>query len=95
MNDLVSYNNKHNEANGEGNADGESNNRSWNCGEEGPSEDPEVLSLRSRQIKNFLTTMFFSQGVPMICHGDEMGRTQAGNNNVTAKTMSFPGLTGI
>ena len=82
LNDLVSYNNKHNEANGEGNADGESNNRSWNCGEEGPSEDPEVLSLRSRQIKNFLTTMFFSQGVPMICHGDEMGRTQAGNNNV-------------
>ena len=82
LNDLVSYNNKHNEANGEGNADGESNNRSWNCGEEGPTEDPEVLSLRSRQIKNFLTTMFFSQGVPMICHGDEMGRTQAGNNNV-------------
>lgn len=82
LNDLVSYNNKHNEANGEGNADGESNNRSWNCGEEGPSEDPEVLSLRSRQIKNFLTTMFFNQGVPMICHGDEMGRTQAGNNNV-------------
>lgn len=82
LNDLVSYNNKHNDANGEGNADGESNNRSWNCGEEGPSEDPEVLSLRSRQIKNFLTTMFFSQGVPMICHGDEMGRTQAGNNNV-------------
>ena len=82
LNDLGSYNNKHNEANGEGNADGESNNRSWNCGEEGPSEDPEVLSLRSRQIKNFLTTMFFSQGVPMICHGDEMGRTQAGNNNV-------------
>ena len=82
LNDLVSYNNKHNEANGEGNADGESNNRSWNCGEEGPTEDPEVLSLRSRQIKNFLTTMLFSQGVPMICHGDEMGRTQAGNNNV-------------
>ena len=82
LNDLVSYNNKHNEANGEGNADGESNHRAWNCGEEGPSEDPEVLSLRSRQIKNFLTTMFFSQGVPMICHGDEMGRTQAGNNNV-------------
>ncbi len=82
LNDLVSYNNKHNEANGEGNADGESNNRSWNCGEEGPTKDPEVLSLRSRQIKNFLTTMLFSQGVPMICHGDEMGRTQAGNNNV-------------
>lgn len=82
LNDLVSYNNKHNEANGEGNADGESNNRSWNCGEEGPTEDLEVLSLRSRQIKNFLTTMLFSQGVPMICHGDEMGRTQAGNNNV-------------
>ena len=82
LNDLVSYNNKHNDANGEGNADGESNNRSWNCGEEGPTEDPEVLSLRSRQIKNFLTTMLFSQGVPMICHGDEMGRTQAGNNNV-------------
>ncbi|WP_127842130.1 glycogen debranching protein GlgX [Actinomyces wuliandei] len=82
MHDLVSYNEKHNEANGEGGADGDSDNRSWNCGVEGPTDDPEVNELRSRQIRNFLATILFSQGVPMICHGDEMGRTQGGNNNV-------------
>ncbi|WP_348641483.1 glycogen debranching protein GlgX [Actinomyces sp. HMT897] len=82
MADLVSYDNKHNEANKEGGADGESNNRSWNCGAEGPTEDPDVLTLRHRQIRNFLATILFSQGVPMIAHGDELGRTQGGNNNV-------------
>ncbi|QWW20445.1 glycogen debranching protein GlgX [Schaalia sp. 19OD2882] len=81
MHDLVSYNEKHNEANGEGNADGESHNRSWNCGAEGPTEDPQIRALRARQHRNFLTTLIFSQGVPMICHGDELARTQQGNNN--------------
>ncbi|MCI6573716.1 MAG: glycogen debranching protein GlgX [Actinomycetaceae bacterium] len=81
LRDLVSYNEKHNEANGEDNADGESNNRSWNCGVEGPTDDPAILTLRLRQIKNFIATMMVSQGVPMIVHGDEIGRTQAGNNN--------------
>lgn len=80
--DLTAYNEKHNEANGEGNRDGESHNRSWNCGVEGPTDDPEVLDLRGRQRRNFLTTLLLSQGVPMILHGDEMGRTQQGNNNV-------------
>ncbi|WP_172120127.1 glycogen debranching protein GlgX [Actinomyces faecalis] len=79
--DLVSYNDKHNEANGEGGADGDSSNRSWNCGAEGPTDDPTVLDLRRRQVRNFLATVMFSQGVPMICHGDEIGRTQGGNNN--------------
>ncbi|MDW5609515.1 glycogen debranching protein GlgX [Mycolicibacterium sp. D5.8-2] len=81
LRDLVSYNEKHNEANVEDNNDGESHNRSWNCGVEGPSDDPEVLALRSKQERNFLTTLLLSQGVPMICHGDELGRTQGGNNN--------------
>jgi glycogen operon protein len=81
LRDLVSYNEKHNEANGEGNKDGESYNRSWNCGVEGPTDDPAVLELRARQQRNFLATLFLSQGVPMICHGDELGRTQQGNNN--------------
>ncbi|MDU7427245.1 MAG: glycogen debranching protein GlgX [Actinomyces urogenitalis] len=79
--DLVSYNSKHNEANGEGGADGDSNNRSWNCGVEGHTDDPAVLDLRRRQVRNFLATVLFSQGVPMICHGDELGRSQGGNNN--------------
>ena len=79
--DLVSYNDKHNDANGEGNRDGESHNRSWNCGAEGPTDDPEIRALRRRQQRNFLATMFLSQGVPMILGGDEMGRTQGGNNN--------------
>jgi isoamylase len=82
LNDLVSYNDKHNDANGEGNRDGESHNRSWNCGIEGPTEDPGVVSLRERQKRNFLATLLLSQGVPMIAHGDELGRTQHGNNNV-------------
>ncbi|OBG67193.1 MULTISPECIES: glycogen debranching protein GlgX [unclassified Mycobacterium] len=81
LRDLVSYNEKHNEANGEGNNDGESHNRSWNCGAEGPTDDPGVNALRARQQRNFLTTLLLSQGVPMICHGDELGRTQNGNNN--------------
>ncbi len=79
--DLVSYDTKHNEANLEDNQDGANDNRSWNCGVEGPTDDPVVLSLRKRQTRNFLATILFSQGVPMICHGDEMGRTQDGNNN--------------
>ncbi|OBG98988.1 glycogen debranching enzyme GlgX [Mycobacterium sp. E136] len=82
LRDLVSYNEKHNEANGEDNNDGESHNRSWNCGVEGPTDDPEVNALRARQQRNFLTTLLLSQGVPMIAHGDELGRTQQGNNNV-------------
>lgn len=81
LNDLVSYNDKHNEANQEDNRDGESHNRSWNCGAEGPSEDPQVLALRARQRRNFLATLILSQGVPMLTAGDEMGRTQHGNNN--------------
>ena len=81
LRDLVSYNEKHNEANGEDNRDGESYNRSWNCGYEGPTDDPEVNALRARQQRNFLATLLLSQGVPMISHGDELGRTQQGNNN--------------
>jgi glycogen operon protein len=80
--DLVSYNEKHNEANGEGNNDGESHNRSWNCGVEGPTDDPTVLALRARQQRNLLATLLLSQGVPMLLSGDEVGRTQGGNNNV-------------
>ena len=81
LRDLVSYNEKHNEANGEDSRDGESHNRSWNCGAEGPTEDPEVNALRARQQRNFLATLFLSQGIPMLLGGDEMGRTQGGNNN--------------
>ncbi|MBK4729728.1 glycogen debranching protein GlgX [Oxynema sp. CENA135] len=81
LNDLVSYNEKHNAANGEDNRDGESHNRSWNCGVEGPTDDPEVLALRNRQRRNFLVTLILSQGVPMLLSGDELGRTQNGNNN--------------
>ncbi|MGV9826257.1 glycogen debranching protein GlgX [Gordonia sp. NPDC003429] len=82
LRDLVSYNEKHNMANGEDNRDGESHNRSWNCGVEGPTDDPEVLELRARQQRNILATLFLSQGTPMLAHGDEIGRTQLGNNNV-------------
>jgi isoamylase len=85
LHDLVSYNDKHNEANGEGNNDGESHNRSWNCGVEGETDDLEVVALREQQKRNFLTTLFLSQGVPMLLHGDELGRTQRGNNNVYAQ----------
>ncbi|HVM65866.1 MAG TPA: glycogen debranching protein GlgX [Acidimicrobiales bacterium] len=79
--DLTSYNEKHNEANGEHNRDGESNNRSWNCGAEGPTDDEGVLELRARQRRNFLATLLLSQGIPMLLGGDEIGRTQRGNNN--------------
>ncbi|XVV17350.1 glycogen debranching protein GlgX [Actinoplanes sp. CA-131856] len=82
LNDLVSYNDKHNDANGEDNRDGESHNRSWNCGVEGPTDDADIVALRERQKRNFLATLLLSQGVPMIAHGDELGRTQGGNNNV-------------
>jgi len=81
LHDLVSYNDKHNEANGEESRDGESHNRSWNCGEEGPTENVEVMALRKRQKRNFLMTLLLSQGVPMLLGGDEIGRTQGGNNN--------------
>jgi glycogen operon protein len=81
LNDLVSYNEKHNGDNGEGNNDGESHNRSWNCGVEGPTVDKKVITLRARQRRNFLATLMLSQGVPMLLHGDELGRTQQGNNN--------------
>jgi isoamylase len=80
LRDLVSYNEKHNEANGENNQDGESHNRSWNCGAEGPTDDPAVHAMRARQQRNFVTTLL-SQGIPMLLGGDEMGRTQQGNNN--------------
>jgi glycogen operon protein len=79
--DLVSYNDKHNEANGEENRDGADDNRSWNCGVEGDTDDPDVLALRARQQRNFMTTLLVSQGCPMIVAGDEIGRTQRGNNN--------------
>ncbi|TDK25728.1 glycogen debranching enzyme GlgX [Arthrobacter crusticola] len=85
LRDLVSYNEKHNEANGENNNDGESHNRSWNCGVEGPTDDPTVLGLRARQQRNFIATLLLSQGVPMLLHGDELGRTQDGNNNTYAQ----------
>jgi isoamylase len=81
LNDLVSYNEKHNEANGDGNKDGDNNNLSWNCGVEGPTDDAQINALRDRQRRNLLTTLFLSQGVPMLTGGDEWGRTQNGNNN--------------
>jgi len=81
LNDAVSYNDKHNQANGEDNKDGSSDNRSWNCGVEGPSDDPEINSLRERQKRNLLATLLLSQGTPMVLAGDEFGRTQQGNNN--------------
>ena len=81
LNDLVSYNEKHNEANGEGNQDGNSNTASWNCGVEGPTDDPEVNRLRRRQMRNMLATLLLSQGTPMMVAGDEFARTQQGNNN--------------
>ncbi len=81
LNDLVCYNDKHNELNDDGNHDGDNNNLSWNCGVEGPTDDPQINALRERQRRNFLTTLFLSQGVPMLTGGDEWGRTQKGNNN--------------
>jgi len=85
LRDLVSYNEKHNDANGEDSRDGDSNNRSWNSGAEGDTDDPTIIGLRARQQRNFLTTLLLSQGVPMIAHGDELGRTQLGNNNTYAQ----------
>jgi isoamylase len=79
--DLTAYNDKHNDANGEGGADGESHNSSWNCGAEGPTDDPEINELRGRQRRNFIATLLLSQGIPMLLGGDELGRTQGGNNN--------------
>ncbi|MGD9849922.1 MAG: glycogen debranching protein GlgX [Nitrospirales bacterium] len=81
LHDLVSYQRKHNEANGEGNRDGTDENESWNCGVEGPTDDPAILAIRERQKRNFFATLLLSQGVPMMCGGDEIGRTQSGNNN--------------
>jgi glycogen operon protein len=88
LNDLVSYDRKHNQANGEDNRDGTDDNRSWNCGAEGPSGDPAIAELRARQKRNFLVTLFLSQGVPMLLAGDEMGRTQGGNNNAYCQDSS-------
>jgi isoamylase len=85
LRDLVSYDEKHNEANGEGGADGESHNRSWNSGVEGETDDPAILGLRARRQRNFIATLMLSQGVPMLLHGDELGRSQSGNNNVYAQ----------
>src|SRR4051812_2418280 len=85
LNDLVSYNDRHNEANGEENRDGSTNNRSWNCGAEGPTDDEKIITLRRRQMRNFLATLFLSQGTPMLLAGDEFARTQRGNNNAYAQ----------
>ncbi|GIJ45263.1 glycogen operon protein GlgX homolog [Virgisporangium aliadipatigenens] len=85
LQDLVSFNHKHNEANGEDGNDGESHNRSWNTGAEGASDDPEIVAMRARRVRGMLTTLLLSQGVPMLSHGDELGRTQRGNNNVYAQ----------
>ena len=81
LRDLVSYDDKHNEANGEDNRDGTSDNRSWNCGTEGPTADPDTLALRARQSRAMLTTLMLSFGVPLLLGRDERGRTQQGNNN--------------
>jgi len=89
LRDLVSYNDKHNEANGEDNRDGHSHNRSWNCGVEGPTDDPDIQALRVRQQRNFLATLLLSQGVPMLLAGDELNRTQQGNNNTYCQDNSL------
>src|SRR5262249_19340178 len=81
LHDLVSYNDRHNEANGENNHDGAQDNRSWNCGAEGPTDNPEINRLREKQIRNFLGTLLLSQGLPLLAAGDEFHRTQKGNNN--------------
>ena len=81
LQDLVSYDHKHNEANGENNRDGANDNNSWNCGVEGPTDDPNIIALRERQKRNLIATLFFSEGVAMIYGGDELGHTQHGNNN--------------
>ena len=89
LNDLVSYNERHNEANGEDNRDGHTDNRSWNCGVEGPTDDPEVNRLRQQQMRNFLATLLLSQGTPMLTAGDEFARTQRGNNNAYCQDLSL------
>jgi glycogen operon protein len=94
LHDLVSYNEKHKEANGEDNRDGESNNRPWNCGVEGPTDDPKVNALRNRQKRNFLSTLFLSQGIPMLLGGDEIGRTQRATTTLIVRTTRFPGTIG-
>ena len=95
LRDLVSYDRKHNEANGDDNRDGTDDNRSWNCGAEGPSDDPAINELRGRQVRNFLVTLFCSQGVPMLLAGDELGRTPAAATTTpTARTTRSPGWTG-
>jgi glycogen operon protein len=93
LNDVVSYNDKHNEANGEENRDGSSNNRSWNCGAEGPTQDAGINALRERQIRNLLATLLLSQGTPMLLAGDEFGRTQNGNNNAYCQDNEISWLT--
>ena len=93
LNDLVSYNEKHNEANGEGNRDGDNNNHSWNCGVEGPTDDPKIIALRGRQRRNLLATLLLSQGVPMLLGGDEFGRSQNGNNNAYCQDNPLSWLT--
>src|SRR5690606_18402714 len=85
LQDLVSYDRRHNEANGEGNQDGHSHNLSWNCGVEGPSDDPDIVALRARQKRNLIATVLLSQGTPMLLMGDELSRTQGGNNNAYAQ----------
>lgn len=99
LHDLVSYNDKHNWANGEGNCDGDNNNLSWNCGAEGETNDPAINSLRERQVRNLATLLLISRGVPMILAGDEIGRTQRGNNNSYCQDnniswLNWQGLTG-
>src|SRR4030095_5193683 len=81
LHDLVSYNEKHNDANGDNNTDGANDNNSWNCGHEGPTDDTAINALRRQQIKNAIAMLLVSQGVPMLLMGDEVGRTQSGNNN--------------
>ena len=94
LRDLVSYNEKHNEANGEDNNDGESHNRSWNHGVEGPTDDPEVLELRAREQRNFIATLLLSQGVPMLLHGDELAAPRTATTTPTPRTPRSPGSTG-
>jgi len=94
LNDLVSFNGKHNEANGEGNRDGADHNLSWNCGIEGPTADPEVERLRNRQVKNFFTLTLLATGTPMLLMGDEVRRTSAETTMPSARTMRFPGSIG-
>ncbi len=94
LHDLVSYNDKHNEANGEDNRDGNDNNLSWNCGVEGATDDPAIIALRERQKRNLLATLLLSQGVPMLQAGDEIGRTQRGNNNAYCQDNQSRGSTG-